>query len=323
MMIAGNISVSTSMISVYLSLVFVTAVWGGAFPAIAIALESLTPYEVLIYRHLLAILCFLPWMRRAQRSLRYRDVPTFLLVGFLMVPVYHIGLNMGELRVPPAVASFIVSLTPVLTSVLAHTFLKERRNFFSMAGLLMGLAGVATMVWEGEIRKDFSFLWTLWVFIALVSSAANTILAKRLLVKYDPMSFTTLSLGFGTAISLLLAPIIQPSFTIPEGIKVWTAVGFLGVVSNFLAYWLWFNALRHLEASQTVSFLYLVPLWGMLLSWVWTGEEITVWKLVGGSLVVSGVAMGTRAMNHGFGRRVTAWFSSLAPSGANAPKPPR
>lgn len=299
------------MPELYLSLVFVTFVWGGAFPAIAIALRHLTPYEILVYRHILAVICFLPWLKEALRSLHRRDLTVFIIVGALMVPVYHIGLNVGEMQVPPAIAGFIVSLTPVLTAVLASLFLKERHNLASIVGFLLGLSGVALMVYEGNVRGDFPWLWILWVFVPLFSSAINTILAKRLLARYDPIPFTTLSLTIGTFLSILLMPFVQPSFGAPRHLETWAALAFLGIFSNFIAYYLWFNALKRLSASRTVSFLYLVPVWGMVLSVLWAKEQITAGKLWGGVIVVAGVALGTQATNARLSRpEISSWKPS-------------
>jgi drug/metabolite transporter (DMT)-like permease len=285
------------MTSLYLSLILVTVIWGGAFPAIAVAMRSLTPYELLVYRHIIAVACFYPWLRKSWRALPMKELPVFLFLGTLMVPVYHIGLNGGQLRVPPAVASFIISLTPVLTGVLAGFVLNEKISLSSVAGLGLGLVGVAAMVLEGEIRGDFPWRWTLWVFVALVSAAVNTIVAKRVLARYDPVSFTSWSLGVGTLISVLLMPVMQKSYAAPRGAEVWVSLVFLGVISNFAAYWLWFNALKRLDASRTVSFLYLVPLWGLLLSALLTHEALTTGKVIGGALVVVGVVLGTRTLN--------------------------
>jgi len=289
------------MTVLYFSLVMVTLIWGGAFPVIAIALKGLSPYEVLIYRHLIAVACFLPWLRKSWRMMPLKDLPIFLFVGTLMVPVYHIGLNVGELRVPPAIASFIVSLTPVVTAVLAGVFLRERLRTSSVVGLMMGLAGVSLMVREGEIRGDFPWQWTLWVFVALLSSAVNTVFAKHILARYDPISFTSWSLGIGTLMSVLLMPWVQEDYALPQGVEMWAALAFLGVISNFLAYALWFKALKRLEASQTVAFLYLVPLWGTLLSVLLTKEPLTMGKVVGGAMVIVGVVLGTRANGGGSG----------------------
>ena len=69
------------------------------------------------------------------------------------------------------------------------------------------------------------------------------------------------------------------------------AVVYLGVFPAALAYVVWSHALSRMPASVAGSFLYLVPIFAILIGWAWLGEVPLVLSLAGGCLSLVGVAM--------------------------------
>ncbi|MFN4181621.1 MAG: DMT family transporter [bacterium] len=273
-----------------LAFFLVTLIWGGAFSGIRIALEGLTPFQLLLYRHIIGCAPFVPFGITRLKSLRLKDIPLFILVGVLMVPVYHLGLNYGELAVSPGVAAFIVASMPLFTVLLARIFLNEPLTGRKMIALFFGLMGVFLLVtkeglWVREWQK------VSLTFLAPFSASINTILARVLLQRYDPIFFTALSFFLGTLSIFTLIPFFSPVLPLSLPTRVWIALLFLGLVSNFLAYLLWFWLLQRNPASYSALFLYLIPIWSTFFG-VWlTGEKLTFQGILGSLLIIYSIAL--------------------------------
>ncbi len=279
-----------------LFLLLATLLWGGAFTAIAATVREMNAYSLLLLRHAGAAVLLFPLFARDLRRLRAVDLPVLALVGFLMVFVYHIGLNLGERTVPPGTASFIVALTPVFVAVLAHFFLKEGSGFLAGFSLALGLLGVFLLQTRPEIGAP---RWwdVLLVFLAPFAASVNTILAKRLLGLYSAPLFTGTAMSLGVLLALvggLWFPLELPRT--PVG---WFGLAYLTVGSSFLGYVLWFTALRVLPATFVAMGIFLVPLWASLISWLLWGEAFGPQGLLGGLLVLLSLLLGGRAYLRG------------------------
>ncbi|MHA2609525.1 MAG: DMT family transporter [bacterium JZ-2024 1] len=279
-----------------LAFFLVTLIWGGAFSGIRIALEGLTPFQLLLYRHIIGSIPFVPFGLSRLKLLRAQDIPLFILVGVFMVPVYHLGLNYGELAVSPGVASFIVATMPLFTVLLAKIFLNEPLTRKKIFALIFGLLGVSLLVSrEGLWVREWQRVSL--TFLAPLSASVNTILAKILLQRYDPIFFTAFSFILGTLSSFTLLPFFSPEFPFLLSSRVWAALLFLGLVSNFLAYLLWFWLLQKNKASYSVLFLYLIPLWSTFFGIWLTGEKLTFQGVSGSLFILYSIALTTHSQH--------------------------
>jgi len=287
--------------SQFLLLMFImVVVWALAFPFIKIGLEELSFINLTIMRLfvvcivLLGILLLQP---RRFSKLHKKDVLPIFILGFFGVTVYHLGLNYGEQFISPGAASLIIATIPVFIVVLAFVFLSERIGLKKLIGVILALCGVLMISIFGRQSSSIEVQYifgALSVLIAAVMGAFYTIGGKKLLSRYTALSLTVYAMLLG---SLGLIPFLSSSLfdqVAAMSFNSWFAVIFLGVFSTVVGYVLWYTALEVKTASEVGVYLYGVPVLSTIISYLWFSDEITLFFILGGVLVIVGLIIVNR-----------------------------
>lgn len=277
---------------VHLVMLTVVAVWGGAFTAIKVALEYVSPAELVALRFGVAAIPFVGVLLvygvpRFER----REWPSLVAVAFLSVAGYHLALNYGELSVPAGTAALIVATMPAWTALLSSLALREQLTARKLGGIGLALAGVTVLV-VGQGYELGIGVWTgaLITLLAPIAWAVSSVLSKPLLVHRRSESFTAVATLLGT---LPVLPLLTgtPAKVATGGATAWGAILFLGLLATAGGY-IGFNyGLRALPATQATAYIYLNPVFGVVWGLLVLDEAITLPVLAGGALVILGVAL--------------------------------
>jgi drug/metabolite transporter (DMT)-like permease len=257
------------------------------------ALLLASPLTVALFRFLAASAALLAvrqfWGTR--QAIQRRDWPAFLLLGFLVVPVNQGCFLFGLSSSTPSHASLLYAMTPLVVLLFAGRLLHEERLVAKTVGILVAFLGVGAILFERGLRNELTVLrGDLIILVAVFGWSLYTVLSKRLLTRYDPMTVTTWSIVTGTALSLpafLIPGAIQPIGSIrPE---VWGALLYLSIGTNVVAYPLWSYALKNMDASKVAITANTQPILTGLLSWLVFHEEFTPGFVAGAVLILAGV----------------------------------
>jgi len=115
------------------------------------------------------------------------------------------------------------------------------------------------------------------------------------LTRHSPAVATTAAYILGS-IMLLPLPFLTAGFFPPPDLAspvAWTVVGYQAILGSVAHVW-WYEAVRALGPSRSAVFLNLQPVVGVLLAWIMLGEKIGATALVGGTAVLTGVALTSR-----------------------------
>ena len=151
--------------------------WSFAFVAGKIGVTYCPPLILLAARFLLAGILILgvAALRRDAWSLSWRDVAVFAVLGIANNALY-LGLGYTGLQtVSAGLGGLIVSANPIFTAVLAAMFLGETLTWRKVAGLLLGIAGVALIVWHRIAVGTDSLHGILFTLASLASLVAGTL----------------------------------------------------------------------------------------------------------------------------------------------------
>lgn len=220
-----------------------------------------------------------------------RDWPRIALLGFLVIPVNQGCFLFGLSGSTASHAALLYALTPLVVLLLARRLFRETNLVAKVAGMLVAFVGVATILLEGGLRHERRvFAGDLLILVAVVAWALYTVLSKRLLQRYDPMTVTTWAIVSGTAFSLPALAIpgaVPPLATVPPA--AWGAIGYLALGTSVIGYPLWLYALRHMDASKVAITSNTQPILTAALSWLFLGERFTPGFLLGAALILAGV----------------------------------
>ena len=257
------------------------------------ALLLSSPLTVALFRFLAASVSLfaVQRLRGARLAVERRDWPAFLLLGFLVVPLNQGCFLFGLSSSTPSHASLLYAMTPLVVLFFAGRLLREQRLVAKTVGILVAFLGVGVILFERGLRNELTVLrGDLILLVAVFSWSLYTVLSKRLLTRYDPMTVTTWSIVSGTALSLpafLIPGAIQPIGTIrPE---VWGALLYLSIATNVIAYPLWSYALKNMDASKVAITANTQPILTGVLSWLVFREEFTPGFIAGAVLILAAV----------------------------------
>jgi drug/metabolite transporter (DMT)-like permease len=270
--------------------------WSFAFVAGKIAVTDCPPLILLAARFLLAgiLVLAISAFRRDAPPLSRRDVIVFAVLGLANNALY-LGLGYTGLKsVSAGLGGLIVSANPVFTAALAALFLGERLTWRKVAGLLLGIAGVALIVWHRMSVGSDSLHGILFTLASLASIVAGTILFKLLSPKG--------SLWVGNGVQNLAAGIVLVPFAyafadvgeVVLSARLAAAFAFLVLGGSILAYLLWFNLLKVCGATAASAYHFLMPPLAMLFAYLVLGEHVGLRDLLGIIPVALGIYLVTR-----------------------------
>ncbi len=272
-----------------MALLITVSLWASAFVGIRAGLHGYTPGGLALLRFLIASVCMwiacieLPERNQIARG----DKALLLLIGMLGIGFYHIALNYGEISVPSGTASFIISLSPIVTLVSAILFLRESVHINMLIGMIISVVGVGLIMLDKTNQLTFH-AGVCYVLAASFIGGIYSVLQKPFLQKYHAIEVTAYIIWGAT----FLLFIYTPSMLHDAQIASWRAtlsVIYLGVFPAAIGYITWSYCLKEIPASEAANFLYFMPLIATILGWMWLHEIPTWLSLLGGLITLFGV----------------------------------
>ncbi|MBR8314893.1 DMT family transporter [Burkholderia dolosa] len=222
-------------------------------------------------------------------------------------PLFVVGtLNSGapfclfafaELTLSAGVTSVINATTPLWGALVAYLWLKDKLSLPRALGLVIGFAGVLTLVWDqvanagGDTGAGATALAAAAALGAtlLYGIAANY--TKRKLGGVDPLINATGSMIGSTVLLLPFALATWPAA--PVGAHAWGAVLALGVACTSVAYFIFFYLIAHVGPARAITVTFVIPVFGLLWGALFLDERVSVVMLEGCAIVLVGTALAT------------------------------
>jgi drug/metabolite transporter (DMT)-like permease len=270
--------------------------WSSAFAVSKVALADCPPLLLLTFRFVIAGMITLAGAAIFFKRWRvgWRDLVALAAIGIANNALYLGFSYSGMHTVSAGLTALIVSTNPVLTSLMAAWFLGERMTSRKVAGLVLGVVGVAYIVESRIASGTASLLGIGLVVAALMSLVAGTILFKR----FAPKADLVVGNGIQTlAGGLVLAPFAFTFEQVGDVVPSWhlfAAIAYLTLCGSIVAYLLWFHLLNVYGATAASAYHFLMPPLGMLFGWILLGEHVEVRDLVGILPVAVGIYLVTR-----------------------------
>ncbi len=282
-------------------------VWGSTYLAIKVGVETMPPLLMAAARNLVAGLAMFPLALRSRRAgaraagTAGRAWPTraewlgCAIVGILLLVANGV-VGVGEKTVPSGLAALLVSTVPLWLLGLDAALNHARLGLAPLAGLALGLAGVALLSGLGGTGGT-SIVGVLIILGAAAMWALGTIMAGRVTLPSSPALASGMQLLCGGAALLVLAAGTGEfsSFRLAQvSARSWLALAYLIVVGSIVAFSAYGIAVRTLPTATVATYAYVNPVIAVLLGTLILNERLTPAMIGGGVLIVGAVVLVVR-----------------------------
>ena len=273
--------------------------WSSGFVVARLSAGHVGPLWFLSLRFPLAAVFMLgvalqqkaPWPN--ARHAFHAIVAGAFLHGLYLGPIYW-AIAEG---LPAGVSALIVGLQPLLTAFMAAVIVKEVIYPRHWLGLLVGVIGVAMVVWPKLIFTPVGGITPLTVFCTLFGAAAvsfGTVYQKRFAT-----SLHLATGGFwqyvGASFVVLLGAVWLGDFQFDYSVQAWSALIWAVLVISAVATSILMALIRAGEVSRVSSLIYLVPAVAALMTYIMFDEKLTLVQIVGMAVCAAAVLIVNRS----------------------------
>ena len=281
-------------------LALLACLWGSSFLYIKVALEGLSPTQIVLVRMTAGALVLLAIVG-VRRERLPRDPAMWIHIAIAavvanLIPYFLFG--WGEQRVDSAIAGTLNSTTPLFTLAIAFATRTERAITRERAvGFLLGFLGAVVIVapWDSAGGSTAGALACLG---AALCYGISFVYMRRYLTGRgtSPIALAAAQITVGALMLLVAAPVVagQPTDLQPDVVASVLALGALG---TGLAYLLNYRLIQDEGATTASTVTYLLPIIAVVLGAIVLGEPITWSLFVGTFVVLAGVALSDRRSN--------------------------
>jgi len=276
---------------------FFVTVWGSGYLATKAGLQYAPPFTFLVLRFATGLALLLPlalWWHRRE-PLRWPATPTqwahVIAAGLLMHAANLGGSHYAQyLGMSAGVAALVLSVQPLATAIVAASLLGERLRNWQWLGVLVGLAGVALVVWHKVDVRAVSAGALACVLFALAAITAGTLYQRAFCPTVD-LRAAALAQFAATLLVLLPPAVAVEGFEVRPAWALAGSIGFLVVFASILAVNALHTLMRRGEATRVTSLLYLTPIIAVALEWALFAVAPTPLTLLGVAVTCAGVAL--------------------------------
>jgi drug/metabolite transporter (DMT)-like permease len=278
----------------HLSLLAANIIYGLNYSiAKAVMPDTIKPFALVSVRTVFAALLFwttslfMPKETVSRKELLYLFGCSF----FGMVinqTLFLLGLNYTS----PVNSSIIISTNPIFAFVFAALILKENITFLKGTGMAIGLSGVLLLILQNGTPdiSSTTFLGDVYTLVNTISWAFYTVIIKRMVEKYHPVTvmkwtflfamLTTVPLGYSewSTMNWALIPV-----------KGWLGIGFVVVFATYLGYLLISFGLRRLSPTIVSTYTYINPVIAAYLASIMGQDHINAVMVISALLIFTGV----------------------------------
>jgi drug/metabolite transporter (DMT)-like permease len=240
-------------------------------------------------------------LRTNRRELLF--LAAFGVFGVALVQLFYF---LAIHRLEIGVSLLIQYLGPLLVALFAYFVLKEHVRGRLWIALALALGGMTLVVdlWHGVSLDGLGVLFSL---CSAVTFAGYMLLAERAVGRRDPISL----LCFGFFFATVFWAIAQPWWSFPYALPgrsvsllgrlsdvhlpIWVLMAWLIMVGTIVPFFLIVGSMRHITATRAGILAMVEPVVASIVAYGWLGETLSATTLVGGAVVLCGIALAQTA----------------------------
>jgi len=275
----------------YILLIILSLIWASAFFNIKISTYSFGPVTIAFLRVFFGsipviLLCYYKKIKIEAFS---KDWHWFAAIGFINLVVPFFLIAYGVKSVQSNLAAILMSTTPISSTILGHFYTKhEKFNFVKTIGVLIGFFGIIYLFSDNIVINENNYVSALLILLGSTCYVIGGVLTLKISKKRNE-NVTGSILIWATLILLPLVSFLEQPWNIIPRLDSTISVIYLGIVSTGVAWLLRFKILKENGLIFQSQVAYLIPIFGVILSYIFLKEVITTKVLISLLAIVGGI----------------------------------
>ncbi|MDM5314780.1 DMT family transporter [Fictibacillus sp. b24] len=293
----------------YIILFSVMVVWGLNVTATKILVTNFMPVTITGIRVLtagLTVFLLLSLIKKV-RMLTKKEFWYVFLASIFNVVAHHYFLSIGLTETTATNGGLIMGMSPLLTTILAISFLGTPLTLLKTIGLLLGFSGVAFIVLEGSQVTGISF-GDGYILLSVLTQAVSFILIKRVAHTLDPRLMTGYMMVIGSLFLIVIGLIEEPQgfagVIENSTVSLWLIYFASACIATAMGHMLYNEAIGKIGASEASIFINLNPFFALVGAVLFLNEKILFQHILGFFLIITGVLLGSGAVEEIRNRRL-------------------
>jgi drug/metabolite transporter (DMT)-like permease len=294
---------------VYLAIVSAMIFWAFSFVWVKEVYVAYGPLTTVFFRLIIATLLMLiySWISKNLSKIDQHDYRTFLLLAFFEPFLYFMGESFGLKYVSSTMGAIVIATIPLFSPLAASRFHGEKLSIRKFIGILLSFVGVGIVVLDDSLNFVASPLGIGLLFLAVFAAIAYTVVLKDLSNRYNATTIITYQNLIGIFFFFPLWLIFESKtlLTTSFNLHAFIAIGKLALFASCLAFILYTYSLKKLGMNNASIFINIIPVLTAIFAWYILDEPLTLRKLAGIVVVITGLLIAQVKMKRFIARLVS------------------
>ena len=218
-----------------------------------------------------------------------KDWHWFALIGMINLVIPFFLIAYGVQKVQSNLAAILMASTPLSATVLAHFFTEnEKINFTKVLGVLIGFSGIVFLFSDNILINESNFLSAIIIFFASTFYVIGGLLTLKISNKKNE-NVTASILIWGVIFLIPITAYTEQPWNLSPSTASTISVIYLGIFATGIAWLLRFRILKNNGLVFQAQVAYLIPIFGIILGYIFLNELITPKVLISVVAVIVGI----------------------------------
>ena len=283
----------------YMLLTILALVWASAFFNIKIATYSYGPITIAFLRSFfgtipLVLICYL---RKIKIEAFSKDWYWFAAIGIINLVIPFFLIAYGVQKVQSNLAAILMASTPLTAAVLAHFFTSnEKINLVKSVGILVGFSGIVFLFFDEILINENNFFSAFLILFGSCFYVVGGVLTLRISNKKNENVTASICI-WATLFLFPISMFIEQPWNLTPRLDSTISLIYLGVFSTGIAWLLRFYILKKNGLVFQAQVAYLIPIFGVILGFIFLKEEITSRVILSVLVVILGIYLVKKSAN--------------------------
>ena len=278
---------------IYGAVVLAMVFWSFSFIWFKIANEYNRPITIIFIRLVIAVILLASYLALTGKFIKIKneDRRLFLMLAMFEPFLYFLGESFGLTYVSSTVGSVIISTIPVVATIGAWFFFRERLKFINYAGIILSFAGIMVFILNKDGSLSFNTKGLALLSFAVFSAVGYNLTLSRLVNHYSPVFIVTVQniLGALFFLPVFLIFDLRAFIDAPHSFVSFKPIIELSVFASCGAFILYAYSVRNIGISRANVFTNSIPIFTALFSFFLMPEKLTIQNIIGMAIVVAGL----------------------------------